>query len=132
LQPTCFAAARRYHQWLRSNRDPDGDGLISIISPFESGMDWSPQFDSAFDHGPRQNVVGRWLAPRLLDLRHWLAGHQTARMLQHFGVEEVATNSIWYDAQVCLVRLARELGDDRAVSPTCLHLLLTYLSMLGR
>src|SRR4051812_32152662 len=41
---------KRFHAWLRENRDPDKDGLISIVSPFESGLDFSPQFDSAFGH----------------------------------------------------------------------------------
>ncbi len=35
----------RFHDWLASNRDFDGDGLICLISPFESGIDWKPSFD---------------------------------------------------------------------------------------
>jgi hypothetical protein len=36
----------RHHQWLAANRDLDGDGLIWIVQPDESGLDASPQFDS--------------------------------------------------------------------------------------
>jgi glycogen debranching enzyme len=32
-----YAKVRRYHEWLATHRDFDGDGLITIISPFESG-----------------------------------------------------------------------------------------------
>ena len=102
-----LVAARRYHEWLRANRDPDSDGLISIISPFESGMDWSPQFDSLF----RGKNHALWLGPRLLDLHHWLVGHQQQSMLRRFDVEEVGTNSIWADAQSSLAELARQLND---------------------
>jgi len=105
-----FPAVRRFHEWLRLNRDPDGDGLISIVSPFESGMDWSPQFDSLF----RGGFSARWHGPRLLDVRHRLAGHKTLSMLHRFDVEEVATNSIWYEAQRSLAELARETLDEEA------------------
>jgi hypothetical protein len=32
-------------EWLAENRDLDGDGLLWIVSPDESGQDASPQFD---------------------------------------------------------------------------------------
>jgi mannosylglycerate hydrolase MGH1-like protein len=39
-----YARLRRHHEWLAKNRDFDGDGLLTIISPFESGMDWKRAF----------------------------------------------------------------------------------------
>jgi hypothetical protein len=35
----------RHHAWLAAHRDLDGDGLIWIVQPDESGLDASPQFD---------------------------------------------------------------------------------------
>ncbi|HSC02976.1 MAG TPA: hypothetical protein VLC49_06645 [Solirubrobacteraceae bacterium] len=35
----------RHYDWLAANRDLDGDGLIWIVQPDESGLDASPQFD---------------------------------------------------------------------------------------
>jgi hypothetical protein len=35
----------RHHGWLAENRDLDGDGLIWIVQPDESGLDDAPQFD---------------------------------------------------------------------------------------
>jgi hypothetical protein len=35
-----------HHDWLEAKRDLDGDGLIWIVQPDESGLDASPQFDS--------------------------------------------------------------------------------------
>jgi hypothetical protein len=43
--PTAVPAIRRHHEWLAANRDLDGDGLIWIVQPDESGLDASPQFD---------------------------------------------------------------------------------------
>ncbi len=36
----------KQHEWLEANRDLDGDGMIWIVSPDESGLDASPQFDA--------------------------------------------------------------------------------------
>ena len=38
---------KKYYDWLAQNRDFDGDNLLTIISPFESGMDWKPTYDVA-------------------------------------------------------------------------------------
>ena len=40
----------RQHAWLSANRDLDGDGLIWIVAPDESGLDASPQFDPIWRH----------------------------------------------------------------------------------
>lgn len=34
-----------HHRWLAEHRDLDGDGLLWIVQPDESGLDASPQFD---------------------------------------------------------------------------------------
>jgi hypothetical protein len=38
----------RHHDWVERERAIDGDGLLWIIQPDESGLDASPKFDSAF------------------------------------------------------------------------------------
>jgi hypothetical protein len=35
----------RHHEWLRANRDLEGDGLLWLVQPDESGLDSSPKFD---------------------------------------------------------------------------------------
>jgi hypothetical protein len=35
----------KHYEWLAEHRDLDGDGLIWIVQPDESGLDASPQFD---------------------------------------------------------------------------------------
>ncbi len=41
---------KKYLRWLGDNRDFDGDGLLSIINPLESGMDFKPSFDQVLGH----------------------------------------------------------------------------------
>ena len=38
----------RHHEWLRANRDLDGDGLLWIVQPDESGLDSSPKYDEVW------------------------------------------------------------------------------------
>src|SRR6185503_10249681 len=35
-------------RWLIHQRDPDGDGLITILLPDESGLDDSPKYDAVY------------------------------------------------------------------------------------
>ena len=38
-----------WHRWFHKARDPDGTGVISIIHPWESGRDNSPDWDEAME-----------------------------------------------------------------------------------
>jgi hypothetical protein len=44
--PASEPAIVEQHAWLERERDVDGDGLIWIVQPDESGLDASPKFDS--------------------------------------------------------------------------------------
>ena len=46
--PAEEAAVVRHHDWLERDRDLDGDGLLWIIQPDESGLDASPQYDAVY------------------------------------------------------------------------------------
>jgi hypothetical protein len=43
--PASVPAIARHYDWLAEHRDLDGDGLIWIVQPDESGLDASPEFD---------------------------------------------------------------------------------------
>jgi hypothetical protein len=44
--PALVPGIVRHYDWLAVHRDLDGDGLIWIVQPDESGLDASPQFDA--------------------------------------------------------------------------------------
>ncbi len=44
--PGTVSGIIKHYDWLSANRDLDGDGLIWIVQPDESGLDASPQFDA--------------------------------------------------------------------------------------
>ena len=55
--PAAAPAIGRQYDWLARNRDLDGDGLIWIVQPDESGLDASPQFDAIW-HGHADGLPG--------------------------------------------------------------------------
>jgi hypothetical protein len=87
--PSTNPAIKNHYDWLAANRDLDGDGLIWIVQPDESGLDASPQFDP----------VWRWKAHDrpgfiLLVRRNRRLGYDLKRIAAKGGPVccEVATN----------------------------------------
>jgi hypothetical protein len=87
-----------HHRWLEAHRDLDGDGLLWIVQPDESGLDSSPKFDAVW--GLRAHA--RPLFPFLI-ARNRRLGWDARRVLDAGGplLCEVVTNVLW-----CLARIA--------------------------
>ncbi|MCW3041169.1 MAG: hypothetical protein JWM31_3074 [Solirubrobacterales bacterium] len=106
--PGADAAARagleRHHAWLDAHRDLDGDGLLWLIQPDESGMDASPKFDHVW--GRRSQ--GRVLFPALIHANR-RRGFDARRIAAAGGpvVCEVLTNTIWSLSEQALGRPSR-------------------------
>jgi glycogen debranching enzyme len=105
----------RYHQWLDAHRDPDGDGLISIISPYESGVDHKPSYDTALGISNKTPMHRASLefALRRLDfwnMRHGFNGHHM-KQPQPFSVEDVLVNCIYAQGMYSLSQLHKVVGD---------------------
>jgi glycogen debranching enzyme len=106
-------AVARHYRYLAAARDPDGDGLISIVSQFESGLDFSPVFDpfpGERDPSPRRL---RALA-RASQALNKLCGNRPELVFRvnprHW--EDVLVNSVYADGLASLARLARRAGDE--------------------
>jgi len=90
-----------HHDWLEQHRDLDGDGLIWIVQPDESGLDASPQFDPIWGwraHG-MPGFVGLVRRNRRLgfDLRRIVAAGGPA-------CAEIATNVLYSLSRTALGR----------------------------
>jgi glycogen debranching enzyme len=109
LEPT-----ERFYRWLADHRDPDGDGLVSIIHPYESGLDHKPSFDVVFGFA-RPSARGATTAVRLLDIWNRLMGYNLPLIfrLDRFNVTEVLFNCAYAHGVGTLARLWRALGDPR-------------------
>jgi hypothetical protein len=99
-------ALRLHYSWLESHRDPDGDGLISIIHPDESGLDDSPKYDPVFGWMSHYLPGYFWLVERSRRLRYDSRAI-IARYEEH--VEDVLVN-VFY--ALSLYALSRLTGDD--------------------
>jgi hypothetical protein len=87
-----------HHSWLEANRGLDGDGLLWIVQPDESGLDSSPKFDPVW--GLRAHA--RPLFPMLI-ARNRRLGWDARRIADVGGpvLCEVVTNVLW-----CLARIS--------------------------
>lgn len=102
----------RFYHWLARHRDPDGDDLVSIIHPYESGLDHKPAYDLAL--GLRRPwATATVLALRSLDVSNRLLGYNLSLMfrLDRFNVEDVLYNCIYAQGLMSLSRLCQAQGD---------------------
>lgn len=114
-----YARVRRHHEWLASNRDFDGDGLLTIISPFESGMDWKPSYDAVLGYGKRVTPRRLYTAPLYwkgvgVDLGNFVRRYDLPRIRRRarFLVKDAGFNAIYAWDLECMEKLAPLAGDD--------------------
>ncbi len=109
----------RYFEWWERTRDPDGDGLVSIIHGWESGIDASPIYDLAY--GVKDNDRGKfWKTyPKFLTLKFkykHVAKWNVQKILQKgwFNVEDVGVNCVYAAGWGVLAKLAEKFDGNLA------------------
>jgi len=101
----------RHHKWLIDNRDNDNDGLISIISPNESGMDELPVFQVAANYTGQQTTRLHYTY-RKGDLKNYRYKFNSKKILEkdYFNVEELLFNTVYIESTRSLSRLYKEIN----------------------
>jgi hypothetical protein len=122
----------RWHMWLYSARGKQNFGLVSILHPWESGMDNSPVWDGPLRQVPEAASVSSLrrdtkyaatsVRPRTEDYNRYLHllylyrdhGYSFDKLLSiaPFRVADVAFNCILLRAERDLAYLLREIGDE--------------------
>jgi hypothetical protein len=97
--PAAEPAIERHHDWLRANRDLEGDGLLWLVQPDESGLDASPKFDPVWG----RRAHGRLGFPFLV-ARNRALGWDAHRIRDAGGpvLCEVSTNVLWGLARLAM------------------------------
>jgi hypothetical protein len=114
--PAAVPAIGKQHAWLERERDIDGDGLIWIVQPDESGLDASPKFDSPW--GWRADGLPGFV---LLVRRNRRLGFDIGRIMAAGGpiVCDTPTNVLYNLSRLALGQpsitetLVERLYDDR-------------------
>ena len=115
--PAEVPAIAAHHTWLEAHRDLDGDGLIWIVQPDESGLDASPQFDAIW--GSRSHGLPGFV---LLVRRNRRLGYDMRRIAQAGGpvCAEVNTNVLYALSRLALGKpsltpaIVARMYDERA------------------
>lgn len=99
----------RYYRWLAEHRDPDGDGLISVISESETGLDYSPAYDAVNGYRYGDPPIQLHRASRRIRLfNKWLWNFNLKRIFRYspYHVEDVLVNSIYIRGLQLLAEMA--------------------------
>lgn len=107
---------KKYYRWIAQHRDFQGDGLVSIISNFESGMDWKPSFDVVVGFPEKQadwrlfcKVVG-------VDIRNFRYNYNLKKIYEkgYFIVKDAGFNTIYVQNLQALAEIGEVLDDPEA------------------
>lgn len=102
-----------YHEWFDRRRDPDGDHLVSLIHPWESGLDASPRWDvpMKLDHPtPEESKAARHQHMKVL-MAHGCDA-QALGQAGFFHVETMDYNAIRAADLEALAEIATLLGES--------------------
>ena len=111
---TMLPKLKRYYRWLADNRDFDGSGLLTIISPFESGIDWKPTFDVVMDFPEKKADWRLFMKVIGVDFRNYLNKYNLKKIYKkgYFLVKEVGFNTIYAQNLQALAGLCNEMGEQ--------------------
>jgi Mannosylglycerate hydrolase MGH1-like glycoside hydrolase domain len=103
-------ALEAHLDWLEQERDVDGDGLLTIVLPEESGLDDSPKYDAVY--GPHAHYkAGYFRLVSSYGRLGWSARAIAAAHDEH--VEDVWVNVAYALSLRAMARLAGDAGYDR-------------------
>jgi hypothetical protein len=128
-----FPKLMRFHRWLLKARDPEDSGLITILHPWESGLDNSPAWDPAMERitprdlpdyerrdtkhvddpseRPSQKTYDRYvhLCEQLKRVNY---DDEAAYATCDFLVKDPACSTLFYLSTQALRAIAERLGED--------------------
>ena len=107
---------KKFFHWLASHRDFDGDGLISIISNFESGLDYKPSFDEIVGYRSKKQDKTLFRKIIMVQFKNFLRGYNLKKIYKAnvFVVKETLLNTMYVQDLRALSKLCELVGDEDA------------------
>ena len=107
---------KKYYAWLIRNRDFDSDGLLSIISYFEGGMDWKPSYDHVIGFPPHKANRILFFKVILNDFLNFKDDYDLDKIYSrnYFIVKDAGVNTIFAQNLKALSALCRMVNDPDA------------------
>jgi alpha,alpha-trehalase len=106
-----YEKVQRYHDWFDRRRDPDQDGLVCIIHPWEAGGDAPPRWDSFLGLDHYTPEAGRAARIQMVEelVRH---DYDPILLAEHgcFHVESLEMNGIRAADMEAMAKIALTLG----------------------
>ncbi len=104
---------KKYYQWLADNRDFYGDGLLSSITAFESGMDWKPTFDPVVGFPEKKADWRLFWRVVSVDMRNFFHNYDLEKIREknYFVVKDPGTNTIYAQNLRAMATLCEIAGD---------------------
>ncbi|MBC5991899.1 amylo-alpha-1,6-glucosidase [Pontibacter cellulosilyticus] len=104
---------KKYYKWLAANRDFEGKGLLSIISPFESGMDWKASYDPVLGYKGKAGPLLFWKVLQV-DAFNFSKNYNLPKIYNsnRFIVKDVGFNTIYAQNLVALSELCAVVADS--------------------
>jgi glycogen debranching enzyme len=112
-----YEKVEKYHDWFDRRRDPDRDGLVCIIHPWEAGGDAPPRWDSFL--GIDQYVPEAGRAARIKMVNELVRYEYDAILLAGngwFHVESLEINAIRAADMEAMAKIASALGKPEEAS----------------
>jgi len=132
----------KYHDYLKKYRDPEDSGMLTVVHPWESGLDNSPRFDAPLANIPLETIpdevkvlVNQFRSDdKIGDAKHrpgmddyyrymylvhlfksWDWDYTKIIQQSPFAVKDILFNSLWYKANESLAQLLTSAGNFELV-----------------
>jgi glycogen debranching enzyme len=119
----------KHFDWWRTTRDLDNNGLVTILHPWESGLDLTPAYDPALGVSPENRARPAWssIYPQLIQLAlsyRWRYSWDQSAILSRtsaaagpinwFKVQDIAVNCVYASGWGILGDLASKFNERLA------------------
>lgn len=110
-----YPKLKQFYKAVEKYRVFEDNGLLSIITYFESGMDWKPSYDEVIGFKGKGNAL-LFSKVALIDFRNFINNYNVKKIYQknYFIVKDVGINTIYAQNLKAMAALANVVSPEDA------------------